>query len=78
MQILGFIGPQELIIILLLIPLVMIVPLIALISVLMNRFEGNDKLIWVLIILLLPFVGAILYFAIGRSKRLREGPDYRQ
>jgi uncharacterized membrane protein YhaH (DUF805 family) len=72
MYLLGFIGPQELIIILMIVPLFMVLPLVALISVLTNRFEGNDKLIWVLVILLLPIIGAILYFAIGRSKRIKE------
>lgn len=71
MTTLAFIGPQEINIILMLIPLVFLLPLIALISVLKNQFEGNDKIIWVIVILFLPFLGAILYFALGRSKRIK-------
>lgn len=32
--------------------------------------DGNTKIVWVLIIVLLPFIGTILYFAIGRSQRM--------
>jgi len=61
MILLGIIGPYQLLIILLFLcyPLV---ALLALISALRNNFNGNDKLIWVLIILVLPFLGSLLYF----------------
>ncbi len=47
-----------------------LLPIIALISILKNDFKNNDKLIWVLVTLFLPFFGPILYFIIGRPKRL--------
>jgi len=50
--------------------LVLLFPLQALISVLKNNFSGNDKIIWVLVIIFLPFFGSLLYFAVGRSKKL--------
>lgn len=50
--------------------LILLFPLLALISVLKNNFTGNDKIIWVLVIIFLPFFGSILYFAVGRSKKL--------
>jgi len=44
----------------------------ALISVLSSEFtQPQNKLIWVLVILFLPIVGAILYFAIGMSQRVQ-------
>jgi hypothetical protein len=43
----------------------------ALVSVLRNDFEGNDKIVWIVLIVFLPFIGSILYFAIGRSKRIK-------
>jgi len=49
---------------------VILLPLLALISVLMNDFRGNDKIMWVLIIIFLPFLGSLLYFLIGRDKRI--------
>lgn len=49
---------------------IILLPLMALISVLMNDFPGNEKIIWVVIILFLPFLGSVLYFLIGRDKRI--------
>jgi len=63
-------GITEIVIILLFVLFILLLPLLALISLLRNEFPGNDKLIWVLVILLFPFFGAILYFIIGRPKRL--------
>lgn len=40
-------------------------------DVVTSRFaNSNDKLIWILIVLLLPLLGTILWFAIGRNKRI--------
>lgn len=57
------------IILILTIPLV-IMPLAALINLLKNQFTGNDKLIWLLVILFLPLFGWILYFAIGKKNQI--------
>ena len=50
----------------------LVFPILALISIFKNKFEGNDKLIWVVVVLLLPFIGSILYFIIGRPKAKRK------
>lgn len=50
------------------------IQLIALVDILKSRFEQNDKLIWVLIVLILPLIGSILYFVIGRRKKIKS--DY--
>ena len=49
---------------------IVLLPLLALISVLTNEFKGNEKLVWVLLIIFLPFLGSLLYFLIGRSNRI--------
>jgi len=49
-----------------------ILPILALISILKSEFKGNDKLIWVLVTLFLPFFGSILYVIIGRPNRLNK------
>ncbi len=54
---------------LLVILFIFLIPLLALISALMSDFPGNEKILWVLIILLLPFLGSVLYFLIGRNQR---------
>jgi len=34
--------------------------------------EGNDKIVWVIIIAVAQLLGAILYFFVRRPKRIRE------
>ncbi|WP_100628513.1 PLDc N-terminal domain-containing protein [Algoriphagus formosus] len=38
--------------------------------VISNFANETDKLIWLLIVVLVPFLGTILWFVIGRTKRL--------
>ncbi|WP_157811595.1 PLDc N-terminal domain-containing protein [Lacinutrix sp. Bg11-31] len=45
---------------------------LAIISAVLNNFKNNDKIIWVLVILLVPFFGPILYFIIGRKTRIKK------
>jgi hypothetical protein len=52
--------------------LVLLFPILALVSALKNDFPGNEKLIWVPLIIFLPILGAVLYFFIGRPKRLNK------
>ncbi|HLI06922.1 MAG TPA: PLD nuclease N-terminal domain-containing protein [Ktedonobacteraceae bacterium] len=33
--------------------------------------EGNDKLAWLLVILLAPFIGALLYYFVRRPARIK-------
>ncbi|MFV0269066.1 PLDc_N domain-containing protein [Maribellus luteus] len=71
MVLLGFIGPQE-IIILLILSLLFIFPLIALIDILRSDFEGNNKLIWVIVVIFFNLIGSILYFLIGKNQKLKK------
>ena len=59
-----------LIITLLVILFIFLIPLLALLNVLMSDFRGNEKIMWVLIIIFLPFLGSLIYFLIGRDKRI--------
>jgi len=68
MTFLAFIGAWQILLVL----FVLILPLMALISALKNQFDGNDKIIWVLLIIILPILGALLYFMIGRGKRINQ------
>jgi len=49
-----------------------IVPLwvIALVDILKNEFKGNDKLIWLIVAIFLPVIGALCYFFIGRKQKI--------
>lgn len=33
--------------------------------------EGNDKLVWTLIILLVPLIGSLLYYFVRRPERIK-------
>ena len=72
MTLLGFMGSQEIVIILLVSLVFFIVPIIALIDILRNEFEGNNKIIWVIVILLSWLLGAILYYFIGRQQKIEK------
>ena len=60
------IGAPQLILIL----FVVMPTIIALIDILRNEFSGNNKIIWLLVVLLGCFLGALLYFIIGRKQKL--------
>jgi len=45
---------------------------LAFISAVSNKFKDNDKLMWMLVILLVPFFGPIVYFTIGRKGRIKK------
>ena len=47
-----------------------VLPIIALIHLIKHDFNGSDKLIWALIILLFPLFGPILYFTIGKKQTI--------
>jgi hypothetical protein len=69
MTYLGMIGPLQWIIILIAVFLWIIPTIIALIDILRSKFNGNDKIVWVLVVLFLNLIGAILYFTIGRKQK---------
>ena len=47
--------------------IILVLDIIAIVSVLGGRSSVEHKLLWTVIILLLPVVGMILYFLMGRS-----------
>lgn len=66
------IGVPELIVILMLIN-ILTLPfwIAAIVNILRGNFQGNDKVVWLLVVILLYTLGVILYFFIGRKKKLR-------
>ena len=70
MTYLGMVGPWQ-IIILIAVFLGIIPTIIALIDILKSKFNGNDKIVWVLVVLFFNLIGAILYFVIGRNQRVK-------
>ncbi|MBA4390098.1 MAG: hypothetical protein C0399_04085 [Syntrophus sp. (in: bacteria)] len=47
--------------------------LIALIDILKSDFKGNNKIVWLLAVILIPFIGTIAYFVIGRRQKTERG-----
>lgn len=69
---LGMLGSFQIILVLGIVFLFGFIPtIIALIDILKNKFEGNNKIVWVLVVLFFNLIGAILYFSIGRNQKLR-------
>ena len=68
---LGMIGPWQVIIILMIALFGFLLPIIALIDILKNKFNGNDKIIWVLVVIFFNILGSILYFAIGQNQKIK-------
>ena len=46
---------------------ILLLDIFAIVSVLLGSSEVLRKLLWIAVILLLPIVGMVLYFLIGRS-----------
>ncbi len=67
----GMIGVTSAVFVSVIVLIGLLLPLLALISIVRNDFQGSDKLVWVLIVLFLPFLGSILYFLLGRSQRIK-------
>jgi hypothetical protein len=48
----------------------LVILLFALVNILRNNFKGNYKLLWLFAVLLLPFLGPLCYFVIGRKQKI--------
>ena len=67
----GAIGPWQIIIILFILLIGIVPTIVALIDILKSEFKGNNKLIWVLVVLLFNFFGAVIYFLIGKEQKIQ-------
>jgi len=62
----GFIELILLVFVFVLLPFVM-----AFIDILRSEFEHNNKLIWIIAVLLAPVIGSIAYLLIGKKQKIR-------
>ena len=72
MTYLVIIGSWQILLILVFILLGIIPTIVALIDILKSKFKGNDKVLWILVVLFTNFFGAVLYFLIGRGQKIKE------
>jgi len=70
MNYLGMIGIWQIVIILLAI-IGIVLTISALVNILKSEFKGNDKIVWILVVLFFNLVGAILYFTIGKKQKVK-------
>ncbi len=49
--------------------LVFVLDIIAIVSILKSSADSGTKILWMLLVILLPFIGMILYFAMGPGRR---------
>ncbi len=70
MTLLGIIGLQELVVVLIVALFFLLLPLWAIVDIVRSKFEGNMQLIWIIIIAFFNIFGAILYFIIGRKQKI--------
>ncbi|WP_111683066.1 PLD nuclease N-terminal domain-containing protein [Winogradskyella tangerina] len=64
------IGPWQIILLLVFVFIGLLPTIIALIDIVRNEFTGNNKIVWLLVVLFGNFIGAVLYFLIGRQQKL--------
>ena len=48
---------------------VFVLDIIAIVSILKSSAETGTKILWLILVILLPFVGMILYFLMGPGRR---------
>jgi len=70
MELLGTFGPFQILIFLTVIFITAVLPILALIDILRSDFVGNNKIMWVLIVLFMNIIGSILYFLIGKNQKI--------
>ena len=49
--------------------IVLILDIVALVSLLKSNADSGTKILWVLLIVCLPFLGMVLYFLMGPGRR---------
>jgi uncharacterized RDD family membrane protein YckC len=67
----GIMGLAVLLVLWILFVAVFVLWLWAMIDILKNEFTGSNKLIWLLVVMLLPFIGMVLYWLIGRDQKIK-------
>lgn len=66
----GIPGGPEIFVLLFIIGIPFLMMVIALIDILRSEFaQPNNKIVWVLVVILLPFIGSLIYFLIGRGQK---------
>ncbi len=49
----------------------LILPLFAIYHIITHSFKDQNKIIWILIVIFMPFLGSLLYFSIGQNQIIK-------
>ena len=49
----------------------LLLPVIAVIDILRSTFSGNNKIVWLLVVIFFPYLGALLYFLFAGRQKIR-------
>lgn len=53
-----------------------IIVVVALVDIIRNEFnQSHNKLVWIMVVILLPVIGSVLYYFIGRNQRVKKYVD---
>jgi uncharacterized BrkB/YihY/UPF0761 family membrane protein len=63
-------GPFEVFILGLSIAIPLVLLTVALVDIFKNDFKGTEKLIWAGVVILVPYLGFVLYFFIGTNRKI--------
>jgi len=48
--------------------IILVLDIVAIVDALKSSLEGGKKALWVILILILPVIGLILYYLVGKKK----------
>jgi hypothetical protein len=64
-------GGAEILVILFILGTPFLMMVLALVDILRSDFEqSSNKLVWTIVVILLPFIGSLIYFLIGRNQKV--------
>jgi len=66
------IGLWQLLLLLAVAFIIVLLPIKAILSVAGNQFPVSTKVIWIVLIVILPIIGSLVYFEVGKSTRANQ------
>ncbi|ADC89909.1 conserved hypothetical protein [Thermocrinis albus DSM 14484] len=70
MAVLALLAPKVLVVSVVILWIILWV--IAIIDVLKSEFTGSNKIVWILVLILIPIIGVIAYSLIGEKQKVKE------
>lgn len=71
---LGFGFPELFVIFILLLGLAStVIWVLCLVEIIKSEYPGNNKVVWLVLVILLPLIGMVVYYVVGRGQRIEGG-----